>query len=244
MSPTLLGAVDTPLDQGGSVNLSWTLSASTDVTQQRVYRSMTTGGPYNLVTTFTNNTTGSYTDTGLTNETTYYYVVRAWDGVSESANSNEASVAPVDNTAPAVPTFLSASDVAGDGGGAINLSWTPSASGDVTQQRIYRSTITGGPYSLVTTITNNTTSTYTNTGLTNGTTYYYVVRAYDGTQESGNSSEASATPVNNPPFVPTGFTAVDTPLDQGGSGDLSWTPSTSPDVTQQRLYRSTTMGGP
>ena len=39
-----------------------------------------------------------------------------------------------------------------------------------------------------------TGTSYTNTGLTNGTTYFYVVTASTGSAESGNSSEASATP--------------------------------------------------
>ena len=40
-----------------------------------------------------------------------------------------------------------------------------------------------------------TVSDYTDTGLTNGTTYYYVVTAEDNAaQESGYSSEVNATP--------------------------------------------------
>ncbi|MBI3608871.1 MAG: hypothetical protein HY207_12965 [Nitrospirae bacterium] len=170
------------------------------MTQQRVYRSTTTGGPYSLVTTFANNTTTTFTDTGLTNGTTYYYVIRAFDGTQESANSTQASAAPVDNTAPAAPTGVSAVDRPADQGGAINLAWTVSTATDVTQQRVYRSTTSGGPYSLVTTFANNTTTTYTDTGLTNGTTYYYVIRAFDGTQESANSTQVSAVPASNAVF--------------------------------------------
>ncbi len=200
-APTVLSAADVAGDNGGAIALNWTVSASGDVTQQRIYRGTATGGPYGtLVTTISNNTTSTYTDnTGLINGTTYYYVIRAFDGTQESGNSNQASATPLDNTGPAAPTTLSAADVTGDNGGVIVLNWTPSASGDVTQQRIYRGTATGGPYgTLVTTISNNTTSTYTNnTGLTNGVTYYYVTRSYDGTQESGNSNEASAVPIGD-----------------------------------------------
>jgi hypothetical protein len=97
-------------------------------------------------------------------------------------------------TPPNAPTNLAATD-AGTGG-AINLTWTPSTSSGVTEQRVKRSTVSGGPYTLVTTIANNTTSSYGDSGLTNGTTYYYVVTAYDGTQalESANSNQSSATP--------------------------------------------------
>ena len=46
--------------------------------------------------------------------------------------------------------------------------------------RVKRATTNGGPYTTVTTVT---TVSYTNTGLTNGTTYYYVVSALIGTRE-------------------------------------------------------------
>src|SRR4030067_3859392 len=48
-APTVLSAVDTPSDNGNAINLSWTPSLSSGATEQRVYRSTTKGGPYNLV---------------------------------------------------------------------------------------------------------------------------------------------------------------------------------------------------
>ncbi|MCG3113837.1 MAG: hypothetical protein MCM46_18690 [Candidatus Manganitrophus sp. SB1] len=196
-APTSLAAVDHPADEGGAINLSWTPSTATGITQQRIYRSTTTGGPYTLAATINNNTLNTHTDTGLTNGTTYYYVVRAFNGTSESANSNQAGAAPVDNIAPLALTQLTATDSPGDQGGKINLSWTVSTSTDVTQQRIYRATGSGGSYTLIFTIPENTTSSYTDPAATANTTYYYIVRAYDGTQEGANSTEASGVSVNN-----------------------------------------------
>ena len=95
---------------------------------------------------------------------------------------------------PAEPTSVAAVDRPNDAGGAINLTWTPSASGGVTEQRIYRSTTSGSGYALIQTITNNTTTSYTDTGLTNGTTYFYVITAFNVDGESVNSNETSATP--------------------------------------------------
>ncbi len=97
--PKNLYAEDTPSDQGGSVNLAWTPSVSGDVTEQRLYRATSTGGPYSLIAAFTNNTAANYIDSGLTDGTPYHYIVRAWDGVNESADSNEAITVPVDNIA-------------------------------------------------------------------------------------------------------------------------------------------------
>ncbi len=244
-APTNLNATDLPSDNGGAIQLTWTPSATPGIVAQRVYRATTSGGPYTLISSFADNTTNAYIDSGLTNGTTYYYVVRSSDGTQESANSNESSAAPVDNLAPAAPTALAAVDNPGDNGGAIRLTWNPSVSSDVMSQGIYRSTTPGGPYTIITSIANNTTKTYTDSGLTNGMTYYYIARSYDGTQSSANSNEASAAPVDNlAPAPPTSLSAVDNPADNGGAIRLTWTPSVSPDVTAQRVYRATTAGGP
>ncbi|MEO5657741.1 MAG: hypothetical protein ABIO65_12640, partial [Nitrospiria bacterium] len=74
---------------------------------QRVYRSLTAGGPYGLITSLVGTATG-YTDSGLTNGTTYYYVVAAFDGTQEGAVSNEALGAPADNRVVHLHNELSA----------------------------------------------------------------------------------------------------------------------------------------
>jgi Glycosyl hydrolase catalytic core/F5/8 type C domain/Carbohydrate binding module (family 6) len=86
----------------------------------------------------------------------------------------------------AVPTGVSATA----GNAQVLLSWSPAAG--ATSYRIQSSTNEGGPYAI---IASPTTSSYTNTGLANGTTYYYVVSATDGINVSSNSIEVSATPV-------------------------------------------------
>ncbi|MEW6181641.1 MAG: LamG-like jellyroll fold domain-containing protein [Bacillota bacterium] len=89
-------------------------------------------------------------------------------------------------SAPSAPTGLTAT--AGDA--QVDLSWDTVSGADT--YNVKRSTTSGGPY---TTIAESVTSTtYTDTGVTNGTTYYYVVSAVNAGGESGNSSEASATP--------------------------------------------------
>jgi hypothetical protein len=87
-------------------------------------------------------------------------------------------------TPPAAPTGLTATAA---GANQINLSW--SAVSGATEYRIYRSTTSGGPYTQVGT---STTTSFSNTGLTCNTPYFYVVRAFAGC-ESGSSSQATAT---------------------------------------------------
>lgn len=58
---------------------------------------------------------------------------------------------------------------------------------------VKRSNTPGGPYTTI--ATGITGTSYIDTNVTNGTTYYYAVTAVDAESESDNSNEASATPM-------------------------------------------------
>ncbi len=165
------------------VSLSWT--ASTGATSYNVKRALSASGPFTTVAANVVGTT--YTNTGLTNGTTYYYVVSAVNAAGESANSVVKSAVPVAGaTAPAAPTALTA--LAGNA--QVSLSWTASAG--ATSYNVKRALSAAGPF---TTVAANVSGTsYTNIGLTNGTTYHYVVSAVNAAGESANSAPASATP--------------------------------------------------
>ncbi|MDP3784692.1 MAG: dockerin type I domain-containing protein [bacterium] len=95
------------------------------------------------------------------------------------------------------------------GAGQVSLSWTASAGvlgWTVSGYNVGQSTTSGGPYSYSVSLGNVTSST--RTGLSNGTTYYFVVRAEDAFVNSvATSSEVSATPA-----------AAATPAPSGGGG--------------------------
>lgn len=75
----------------GGDTLSW--GAVSNATGYNVKRSTTNGGPYTVVS---NNQAGTnFTDTGLTNGSTYYYVVSAVNSAGESSNSPAVSVVPI-----------------------------------------------------------------------------------------------------------------------------------------------------
>ena len=76
------------------------------------------------------------------------------------------------------------------GDSEVDLTWD--AVTDTTSYTIKRSTTAGGPYTTIATDIKDTT--YTDTDVTNGTAYYYVVTAIADGRETGNSNEASATP--------------------------------------------------
>ncbi len=109
------------------------------------------------------------------------------------------------------PTGLSVSDVTPDNGGALHLNWTVSNTSGVTNQYIYRST--GAGYTLIQTLTNNTTATYTDIGLANGTTYYYVIKAEKSGVFSADSSSANAIPTSQAtPSTPVARSLVTRPV--------------------------------
>ncbi len=100
----------------------------------------------------------------------------------------------------AVPTGLSATV----GDQQVSLSWN--AVPGATSYNVKSSTTNSGPYL---TIASPTTTNYTNTGLVNGTTYYYVVSQVNPVAESSNSVQISATPVsssNQPPVLAASIT--------------------------------------
>jgi fibronectin type 3 domain-containing protein len=206
------------------VALNWT--ASSGATAYDVKRSITTGGPYAQIST---PTVPNFTDTGLTNGTKYFYVISASNSVGQSANSAEVNATPVLPT-PATPTGLAATA----GNAQVSLNWN--ASTGATSYQVKRSTASGSE----TQISAPTSNSFTDTDLTNGTKYFYVVSAVNSGGESANSSEVNATPTApaSPPATPTGLQAT------AGNAQvsLSWNASTG--ATSYNVKRSTANGGP
>lgn len=89
---------------------------------------------------------------------------------------------------PPIPSGLTASI----GKGQVSLSWNISPG--AATYNVKRSTTSGSEV----TITNVSNRSYTDTGLVNGTTYYYVVSAVNTNGESADSIEVTATPVAQP----------------------------------------------
>jgi hypothetical protein len=164
------------------INLSWT-DNSINEDGFRIERKTGSGGTYSEIATVGADVT-SYNNTGLSEATSYYYRVRAYNSAGNSSYCDEANA----TTYPAAPSGLSASAASSS---QINLSWTDNSSGE-SGFKIERKTGSGGTYSQITIVSANVT-TYSNTGLSEATTYYYRVRAYNSADNSNYSNEANAT---------------------------------------------------
>ncbi len=111
-------------------------------------------------------------------------------------------------TLPA-PTGLAATA----GNAQVSLTWN--AVTGATSYNVKRATTSGGPYVLAGTATG---TSFTNTGLTNGTTYFFVVSAVSSSGESPNSAEVSATPSGGTAGFTIAFSPTSLTVNQGASG--------------------------
>jgi rhamnogalacturonan endolyase len=143
-----------------------------------ISRATSPGGPFTFLMSVTETT---YTDVGLNVAATYYYQVAAVNAAGVSTNATVSVMAP-----PSAPASLSA--VPGDS--QVTLSW--SAVANATGYFLYRGTSSSNENVVV--VSSYTGTSYTNTGLANGTTYYYVVAGTNSVGLGPNSPEASATP--------------------------------------------------
>lgn len=167
------------------VSLSW--SPATNAVSYFVKRSEVSGIGYAVVGTPTG--TSFVDNNGVFNGVTYYYVISATNALGESGNSVEVV------GKPNIPvTGLTAAN----GTGQVALAWNslPGAS----SYRVQRSGVAGGPYTAV--ATGVTGTTYTDTTVQPGRTYFYtVVGIFAGGAESGVSNEATGSTAPSAPTI-------------------------------------------
>ena len=104
-------------------------------------------------------------------------------------------VTPATASVPSGPTNLTVTP----GSAGATLNWTASTSGSPTSYSIYRGTATDGEATTPVGTVSGTTTTFTDTGLTNGKTYFYNVAANNSTGVSPDSNEVSVAPARPPP---------------------------------------------
>ncbi|TMV47660.1 hypothetical protein FE783_21675 [Paenibacillus mesophilus] len=166
------------------VQLVWNAVAGS--TGYKVYQSVTSGTYGTEIATVSGSVYG-YNATGLVNGTTYYFVVKATNAGIDSAASNTVSAIPI--TVPSAPTNVAA--VAGNGQATVTFT-APANNGG--------SSITGY---VVTTAQGNisasgTASPITVTGLTNGISYTFTVKAINNAGSSAPSVESNAVTPSSP----------------------------------------------
>lgn len=182
------------------VTLRWSpgYDGGSAITNYRVLRAdgsgvanpLTSGGCANLSTQL------SCTDSGLTNGQLYQYTVKAVNAIGPGSPSNQVSATPMGAaTAPSAPQNLQAT-----AGNSLNyLGWqAPASDGGsaIAHYQVLRGTSSANrqPVATGTCANLGAVLSCTDTGLTNGQSYDYIVRAVNGVGPGAGSNSAPATP--------------------------------------------------
>lgn len=171
--------------------------------------------PGSIQTTVTGATTSSATVTGLTNGTTYTFIVYAQNpgDVSPDSSPSNAVTPTGTSTVPGAPTGVTATA----GNGQATVTWSAPASNGGSAITSYK--VTSSPGGLTATTPNGTTTSATVTGLTNGTSYTFTVTAANSVGTGPASAASNAVVPAAPPGAPTTVTATA----GNGQATVSWT---------------------
>jgi len=151
----------------------------------------------------------SFQDTGRTPGVTYVYRVRAFNAGGSSAYTNESTAAILPNP-PSAPTAASVTVLSSS---SLQFSWNDNSnneSGFVVERRT-----SAGAFGVVANPGANANS-FTDTGLTANTTYFYHVKAVNAGGSSAFSSELSGTTLPQPPAAPSNLQVAVHSLSQLG----------------------------
>jgi subtilase family serine protease len=171
------------------VALSW--SSVANATSYNVYRSTTSGGEASSAPIATSVPSASYTDTTVSNNTTYYYEVTAVGAGGPSTYSTQVAATPKAATVPGAPRNLTLSARFS----GVRLTWSaPTTNGgsSITYYVVYRGT-SGTTLSLLPVQVSCSASscTYTDGSVSHSTTYWYEVAAHNTVGTGSPSNEPS-----------------------------------------------------
>jgi len=232
-SPALPTGLTATALSASQIALKWNAVAGTGI-KYNVYIGIATGKITKLSSAGV--TPASFTVTNLNCCTPYFFTVKAVStNGAESAASNEASAVTLKTSTPAAPTLLIATATGPD---VINLAWKASSTAGVSYT-VFMGNSANTINEIAGSALGGTSLTLTN--LTPVTSYFFTVKAVLQTALSSVSNTANATTMAA--IAPAPATALTGKEVSSTEVDLTWQPSTSPNVTYN-VYVGSSAGSP
>ncbi|MBU1077318.1 MAG: fibronectin type III domain-containing protein, partial [Spirochaetes bacterium] len=222
-----------------NVMLLWRKNREIDLAGYRVYRSMKNTNNFSLIAELLNT---NYRDSGLWNNTNYYYRLTATDHEkNESGYSRVILAVPSTNAPPVIPTGLNAA--AGDS--EVTLRWAQNPEGDIQGYLIWRSEDKYSLYTNISPLLSNTV--FTDIFVNNNMTYYYKMQAVDtvGQTNQGYSQIVKAVPSTN--TTPSVVTGLELSVTGNRSITIKFNPNSETDIAGYNIYykkENGVQGGP
>jgi YD repeat-containing protein len=211
-APSVPASISAVAISSTQLNVSWAASSDTGSGLAGYKLERCQGAGCTSFTEITSTTATSFSDSSLASSTTYVYRVRAYDvaGNHSGYSPSGSGATQADTQAPSTPASLTATAASPS---QINLSWsasTDSGGSGLTGYKIER--CTGGGCTSFSQIATISALSYSNTALSDVTTYGYRVRAYDaaGNHSGYSISAAASTPDGTAPSAPgtPGFSGI------------------------------------
>ena len=235
--PILIIGVNGEFGRYDRLSLIWNSSQAGDFAQYRVYRSNAANVDSTdmLVRAIASAQTTSLTDTGLIQNTIYYYKIYVVDNTGLWTGSNEVSGATNPNSPPEPVILFPILAVPGTFD-RLSLAWSASDDQDFLRYELYRSGDNIVDTSDILVLASTSQETFIDTGLAANTTYYYGVFTVDMAGNSSWSNIADGrTGIDEPPPAPI-LMPVFTEPDYYEDVPLSWTISYLSDFREFQAY--------
>lgn len=239
--PVTIFSVIAPQGYYDRLNLNWQTSNAQDFAQYRIYRGTTAGVDSTdfLVAVLSSLGQTSVTDTGLSENTEYYYKVYVVDITALWGGSNEVN-ATTGADLPPEAVDLYPIIVEPDYYQDVDIEWSQSSANDFGSYRLYRwqEDIGRNDSSLIAFVTNRSNVTFTdhppfNSG-EDSVDFWYIVHLYD---DGGNSASSDSVKAHLVDDIPAPVSGTVTPSDS--SLIITWSQSDIPDFGSYRLLRDT-----
>ena len=220
------------------LQISWSASSAPDFAQYRIYRDTSAGVDSSnyLVRTITSSGIVTVVDTGLTENTRYYYRVYVMDNTGLTTGSNEADGLTGQNLPPD-PVELYPPVATPGTHDRLELSWSESNDYDFLRYELYRSYDSAVDSLDILLLTSNSQESFIDIGLAADSVYYYGVLSRDiAGNVSWSNTVSGRTNVDEPPSQVTLLPVAVEP-DQYQDVALEWSRSDDDDFESYRLFR-------